>query len=183
MKQDVKWFLRFIPEFNGYSKYVKEPIEHMHTIAIDACLTGVGGVWGGKVYTAKLPEKWAKNEACHINHFEMVNILVAIRLWGEKWKHKHVKVYVDNASVFQVCNNGYTRDSFLASCIRNIWFHTSIWDISLEVAHIPGYHNKTADLLSRWQNNDTCNETLGKLVNDPVWCRVDESLFHIDENI
>ena len=127
----------------------------MHTIAIDACLIGVGGVWGNQVCTAKLSNDWASDRAHHINHFEMV----ATRLWGEKWQHKHVKVYVDNASVVQVYNNGYTHDSFLVSCIRNIWLYTPIWDISLQVQHIAGYHIRDlGDLLSRWQNHQTCND-------------------------
>ena len=183
IKQDVKWLIHFIPQFNGYSKYVKAPIKFMHTTAIDACLTGVGGVWGNEIYTAQLPREWVGNNNYNINHFEMVNILVAIRLWGEQWSHQHVRLYVDNASVVQVCNSGYTRDSFLAQCIRNIWLHTSVWDICLEVHHIPGYRNKTADLLSRWQNNHSCNHSLNELISNPVWCNVQPSLFQLNEQI
>ena len=183
IQQDIQWLLKFIPQFNGYSQYVKLPVQYMHTIAIDACLTGVGGVWGNLVYTAQLPEEWVGNSNYNINHFEMVNLVVAIRLWGKHWQHQNVKIYIDNASVVQVCNTGYTREKFLGACIMNIWLHTSIWDINLDVNHIAGYKNKTADILSRWQHNDNNVIKLHGLVNNPSWCDVSTELFHIDSEI
>ena len=78
IKQDIQWFLKFTPLFDGYTQYVKTPVQHVHTIAIDACLKGVGGVWGSAVYTAPLPDSWIDNKNFNINHFEMINILVAI---------------------------------------------------------------------------------------------------------
>ena len=183
IKRDVNWFIHFIPKFNGFSKYVKESIPFMHTIAIDACLEGVGGVWGNQVYTAKLPQEWINNKNFHINHFEMINILIAIRLWGTCWKNKLVKFFVDNTSVVQIFSSGYARDTFLATCIRNIWFYTSIWDIALEVQHIPGYKNRTADLLSRWNNSQNNCDKLNSLVSEPVWCEVQASWFHLNETI
>ena len=43
MKRDLKWFMTFLPQFNGTATYKHPIIEQSQTLAIDACLTGVGG--------------------------------------------------------------------------------------------------------------------------------------------
>ena len=43
MKRDLKWFMTFLPRFNGTATYKHPIIEQSQTLAIDACLTGVGG--------------------------------------------------------------------------------------------------------------------------------------------
>ena len=43
-----------------------------------------------------------------------------------------------------------TEHVFLATCVRNVWLITSIFNIQLQVSHIPGNYNCIADLLSRW---------------------------------
>ena len=42
MRRDLAWLLRFLPLFNGTTKYVHEVIEEMETLHIDACLQSVG---------------------------------------------------------------------------------------------------------------------------------------------
>ena len=54
IKQDIQWFIRFLPQFNGSAILVKTPIQQPHTLHIDASLTGLGGVWGNRVYTTPI---------------------------------------------------------------------------------------------------------------------------------
>ena len=84
MRRDLAWLLKFLPLFNGTTKYVHEIIEEMETLHIDACLQSVGGVWKQYVYSGKLPHIFHGNEFS-ITHCEMINILVAIRTWGKYW--------------------------------------------------------------------------------------------------
>ena len=56
IKKDISWFLNFLPRFNGTTTYVHTNPFRSHTIAIDACLKAVGGVWDNKVYTAPIPK-------------------------------------------------------------------------------------------------------------------------------
>ena len=97
----------------------------------------------------KLPNQYMNREKFHITHYEMLNVLICIRLWGQQWKHKTVTLFVDNEAVVTICNTVYTKDKFPAQCIRNVWLFVSEFDIQLNVRHIPGYKNKTGDLLSR----------------------------------
>ena len=67
-------------------------------------------------------------------------------------------------------NSGKTKDMFLATCIRNIWLLATVYDIELEVAHIPGAKNKVADLSSRLHADNNINhELLQKLQQEYIW--------------
>ena len=153
-----------------------------HTIAIDASLERVGGVWANEVYSIALPAK-LKAGRHSITHFEMINILVARKLWGQRWQHKHINLYVDNQAVVTICNTGYTRDTELATYLRNIWLITSIWDIHVTVHHIPGYKNKVADCLSRWQGTEQCSLKLSSLVPQAQWCDLSQDVFEVNYDI
>ena len=179
--RDVKWFLEFIPKFNGSATYVHEPPFKAHTIEIDASLHRVGGVWGNQVYTVKIPD-FVKCDAS-ITHFEMINILVALQVWKQAWTHKYIEFYVDNQAVVSICNTGYTRDSILATYMRNIWLLTSVYDIRIAVKHIAGKKNNIADLLSRWEDNSPSHiSKLSQLVQYK-WQKVSDEFFKVNVNI
>ena len=53
----------------------------------------------------------------HINHLEMFNIVLALRLWGKFWAIASVCIRCDNLAVVQVVQNSKTKDSILAACV------------------------------------------------------------------
>ena len=77
-KQDLLWFLKFLPAYNGVSILNKKCIDNSHTLHIDASLTGLGGVWANKVYST--PTYSIPNFVMKIVHWEMFNILLALRV-------------------------------------------------------------------------------------------------------
>ena len=89
----------------------------------------------------------------------------------------------DNAAVVSVLNNNNTRDVILATMLRNIWLQTSIYDFQLEVVHIQGCKNTTADLLSRWHKLCNAEQKLKCLVDSPVWWQVAKEMLILDYNI
>ena len=60
-----------------------------------------------------------------IVHLEMLNILVAIRTWGEAWAGTTVRIHCDNQAVVSVLNTGRTRDIILAAISCNILMETA----------------------------------------------------------
>ena len=113
----------------------------------------------------------------------MINILVALRVWKNSWKSRHIKFFVDNEAVVKIMSSGYTKDSYLAAIARNIWLVCSVYDITISVFHIAGYKNVTADLLSRWQNSENDVEKLNHLVSQPSWCQVIDEDFVLNMEI
>ena len=98
--KDLTWFIEFIPEFNGTATYVHKDPPFAETIAIDASLKKLGGVWGNAVYSVDIPSHIKQNS--NIVHFEMVNIIIALQVWKNHWQHKHVHFRVDNEAVVTI---------------------------------------------------------------------------------
>ena len=135
-------------------------------VELDACLVGVGGRWQDFVYHLKLVHHY-KNLS--IVHFEMINILVALRIFVRLWHRRHVLIKCDNDTVVQVLQTGKIRDPFLATVARNIWFESAIGDVSLSHVHIRGKDNKVADTLSRWVGSQEQMACLLSEIKKPIW--------------
>ena len=75
-KRDLRWFDKFLSKYNGISMYDHKRVEA--TLELDAGLTGFGGCCGNLVY--HLPIQRGYNNWT-IVHLEMVNILIAVRLF------------------------------------------------------------------------------------------------------
>ena len=112
-------------------------MEYNETLCIDASLTGIGGVWKNRVYASPILDI----PDLKIVHLEMINILIAIRIWANHWQYKTVTFSCDNMAVVQVVHSGKTKDPMLAACIRNIWLEASIHDITIKIEHIKGKNN------------------------------------------
>ena len=96
--QDLNWLLTFLPRLNGFTCFQKTVIPEDHTLNVDASLTDFGGVWSNRVYVSPIVQL----TQLKIVHLEMLNILVALRIWKEFWRHSTVKIFCDNKAVVQV---------------------------------------------------------------------------------
>ena len=115
------------------------------TIHMDACLSGMGGIRSNRVYSC--PAVTIPGINLHINHLEMFNIVLVLRLWGQFWSNASVSIRSDNLAVVQIVQNLRTNNSILAACVCNIWFMCTVWNIDLKIEHIKGTLNVKADLL------------------------------------
>ena len=176
--QDIDWFLTFLPHFSGSTKIFKTPIVHAHSLHIDACTTGVGGIWNERVYAA--PLLTFTDFQPGIVHLEMLNILLALRIWAKFWTSSLVIFYCDNMAVVHVIESGKTRDKFLNACIRNIWLITATHDIELHMRHIEGKRNTMADALSRiYSKSPICNNIMSFLKESCTWELVPVHYFNL----
>ena len=177
-QKDVRWFKNFLVQFNGTSLYVKDKVDA--NIHLDACLTGVGAIFQNEIYQAKIPEKF---KHCHIAALEMLNILVALRIWAKKWSGLAIKIFCDNEAVVSVLSTGKTRDPDLATISRNIYMLCAKFDILIIPQHVEGKSNIIADLLSRWCGSKNDLEKLKSLIRNPIWVNVSQEQFDLDLEI
>ena len=105
----------------------------------------------------------------------MVNIVVALKVWGPMWRDARIQIHCDNLAVVQLLTSGGTRDPILSTCVRNIWLLSALYNITVQFSHIAGVHNTVADLLSRWTNSRQDFKALNAHIPNPVWMNV-----HID---
>ena len=131
-------------QFNGIVYYDVKPVQaELH---LDACFTGFGGIFLNQCYALPIPKNLNNYS---IVHLEMLNIVVALKIWATQWSCKKLQIKCDNMAVIDVLTSGRTKDSVLALCARNIWLIAAIFNISIHIEHIPGKNNVVADILSR----------------------------------
>ena len=80
----------------------------------------------------------------------LLNLFLAIRLWGPQWKNKRILLKCDNMAVVDVLNTGRSRDGHLCAIACNILMACANMDIEAKFVHIPGKNNVVA------KNNELC---------------------------
>ena len=166
---DLAWFLAFLPSYNGMSFLTHYPLEAASlSVALDTCLTSVGRLCGAEVYHAGVP-RWFQYKSRHITHLEIINIVIACKLWKCHWEHQQVTVYCDNLACMQVLQLGRGCDPFLLQCAREIWLLSAWHDFTSVPHHHTGRENVLADCLSHWH--------LGEVDRLRFWQKADHQSF------
>ena len=176
--KDLNWFNTFLCSYNGITFYDNKPVQAI--IALDASLTGLGAVFHNMVYALPLPSGHLNY---NITQLEMLNIMVALKIWGQAWQNMRIEIKCDNLAVVQVLQDGNARDSLLPTIARNIWMLTSLFNIHFSISHIPGKDNAIADLLSRWWVTENRSQKLEKLLPAYQWVPTHIDLVQLNHGI
>ena len=108
--KDLNWFYTFLRQFIGVVYYDIRPVQgELH---LDVSLTGTGGIFDNQCYALSIPKNF-KNYT--IVHLEMVNILVALKVWAYQWKDKKIRVKCDNMAVVEVLTSCKAKDGILGT--------------------------------------------------------------------
>ena len=134
--------------FIGRKIMGKKLVPYQHQVELDACLTGCGAVAGDQFYAAQFPEHVLR-EQHPIAHLELLNIVVAIKVWQRRWTGWTVQIYCDNLNSVCLLQTGKSRDRFMRGCAREVFLWTAAADIDIQVCHRPGIEMVWADALSR----------------------------------
>ena len=147
-QKDIRFFGTLLPVFNGMAIIEKPHLTPHLDLHLDACLSGCGGIMGDQFYSAQFPE-FIMQCGHHISRLELLNIVVAAKIWGPTWAGHKVHVFCDNLAACTVLINGITEDPFMAWCLREIFFEATVRDFTLLPTHMPGAELVQADALSR----------------------------------
>ena len=178
--RDIQWFRSFMHTFNGITKILGHS-EGCKNLYVDACLTGIGTFVDGQVYHCEIPHCYRLSLT--IVHFEMLNVMVALRLWGKLWANSSITVHCDNAAVVSVLNSGSSRNPFLAASARTLWLIKAKYNIKLIVKHIKGISNVYADVLSRWSHFKLSNNSVVQFLAACEWHDINIEWLQPDFNI
>ena len=147
-KRDLKFFQDLLPNFKGVKIIDKSDLPAQHSLELDACLSGCGAICGTKYYGREFPEFVISLEH-PIAHLELLNIVVAVKLWADSWGGHRVRIDCDNMNSVLALQTGRARDPFMQHCAREIYLYCARFDIDLLVSHAPGAAMQRADALSR----------------------------------
>ena len=159
-RKDIRWWQLFLPLYNGVSVIPTSPWSApVEVFATDACLSGCGGLSSTEYFHSPFPS-FVSSVCSAIHHPELLTVMVAVRLWGQRWHGRRIQLFCDNDAVVSVINTGRTRDIAVATCLREIWLQSAQGEFELLAVHLSSQANRTADHLSRWHISDCCRSTL-----------------------
>ena len=81
---------------------------------------------------------------------ELVPIVLSCAVWGPTFGHKTVIFQCNNTGVVAAIRKGSTKEELVMHLLRSLWFFVAHFDIAINIEHIAGAHNDTADQLSRF---------------------------------
>ena len=147
-KKDLKFFSDLIPDYNGVRIIRKLPVQCQEQLELDSCLTGCGAYTGEQWYAEEYPQEVLQVDHC-IAHLELLNVVVAIKVWGRQWSGTRVCVYCDNTNACIAIQTGRSRDPFMQRCARELFLLSARHDVEIWAFHRPGAQMQRADALSR----------------------------------
>ena len=147
-KKDVNFFADVLPEYNGIKMVVKGEVECQDSLELDACLSGCGA-YNGTEYNAERFPQWLRDEEHTIAHLELLNVVVALKVWCEQWRGHRVRIVTDNMNACLAMQTGRSRDGFVQNCVRELFVYCVKYDVELHAIHNPGRELVRADALLR----------------------------------
>ena len=149
-------------------------------IRIDGSPVGLGAIYENAGYAIPLQRGYSGFDNVHL---EMLNILIALRVWHTCWEGKRILIHCDNSAVVSVIHTGKTRDHVLAALARNIAMEAAKADIHINTIYILGKQNIIADSLSRWYSHDIYKQKISKLLSNPTWMHISPPMLEINWDI
>ena len=80
---------------------------------------------------------------------ELLPIVFACAIWGDRWRNTSVRVFCDNMGTMALVNSRYFKAAKIMHVLRCLFFIWANFDLYLEAVHLPGVHNQLADAISR----------------------------------
>ena len=150
-RADIRAWYQFISHFNGKCLFLQDRWISSEKICFytDAASTfGYAAIFGGKWFAGKWPENWKK---FHITVMEMYPITAAVETWVRHLRNHCILFFSDNQAVVDIISKLTSKDKNIMILVRRLIVCAMKFNFLFRAKHIPGVHNVTADLLSRFQ--------------------------------
>ena len=134
--EDLNWFNLFVDSFNRKMSFANWQGPSDGTVFVDASLMGLGAVCENKFYTVSLPPYIRRPN--RIVFYVMLNVLIALRVWGNLWCNQKVTIFCDNTAVVDVIEGNKTRDSELGLVLGEMLMLHPKMNAQLKVLHVMG---------------------------------------------
>ena len=182
MREDLAFFQQLMPKFNGITLMDKTLVPPDEQLELDSCLTGCGGLCGQYYYSCAYPSS-ILGAAHPIAHLEMLNVVVALRMWAPLWEGHKIQIYCDNMNTCIALQTGRSKDTFMQACVRSVFVLSVSHDIEILVCHRPGVSLMAADALSRLHTSDRFHAILEELgcLEGKTRLEVHEGMFVISD--
>ena len=139
-------------------------------LTTEACLTWIGSMMGTEFFRQEIPQD-LRGKGYNITHWELMVILVALKLWQSKFAGIRFTLACDNRSVVDIINAGSVKEKKLQSMMREFVYICATGEFEAVAEHILGSDNKISDILSRYHLGPKYVDKFNKMAQ-PEWTQV-----------
>ena len=145
-RADIDWWLTFMSMFNGVQMCKKFSVGNVH---VDASNTAAGIAYNGDWAYVNWKLDWPEVANFHINHKEVLSIIIAARKWGHLWSNASVTVLTDSECAKHIIKKGTTPNKTVMKYLRELFWLSALYNFELVPVHIKGHDNILPDTISR----------------------------------
>ena len=154
-KKDVEWWLCFLFTFNGVVYYNTGQTHHLH---VDACNKACGVFWAGDWKYSVFHKDLPLASRFHINYKEVCAAVEGVKKWAQYWCDSTVIVHTDSTVAKAIINKGRSKNPFINSLLRSMFWLCAKYNFSVRAIHIPGLINMIPDTVSRLHEPKMCQQ-------------------------
>jgi hypothetical protein len=150
-KDDISWWLDYLPSWNGISAFQDDAwcSDDYLELYTDSSDIGIGAVYGHQWFCESFTGLKASYIEMSITWRELYAIVKAISTWGNELANKRILMHCDNMAVVYIVNSGTSRDAHIMKLARALFYIMAQYNLEIRVVHIDGIHNTLSDALSR----------------------------------
>ena len=146
-RSDLLWWRVFAERWNGVSVATPLPGNPPTQLTTDASGTWGCGAWSNSAW---FQLKWDnRSQQFPIVVKELIPIIIAAAVWGERWRGQLVCCRCDNQAVVAALNARSCRESHIMHMLRCLYFIEAHFQCDLRAEYISSQDNSIADDLSR----------------------------------
>nr|XP_006819860.1 PREDICTED: uncharacterized protein LOC102805774 [Saccoglossus kowalevskii] len=144
---DINWWLKYLAYFNGTHKFIDpRPITDVH---MDASTEASGIFYRGDWQYTQWGLDWPEASTLHINHKEVLSVVLASRRWAPRWRNCTVLIHTDSMVALANINKGTSRHRLVMGVLRELFWLSVCYNFNISAIHVPGKLNHIPDAISR----------------------------------
>lgn len=150
-KKDIQWWQLFLPRWNGVSLMPSPTVSTQATLQLytDACLTGLGAVFGSAWWALSIPVDLPTLLGRPIAYLELFAVVTAIATFAPRLKGQTILLHCDNTVTVSAITSGTCRCPEIMCLVRALFYYCAQHNILVKCHYITSKVNSAADALSR----------------------------------
>ena len=146
VRQDIEWWIQFLPVFNSKEFRNNASAVFLHT---DSSSEGAGMLtdtdWSYVNWKRDMPQM--QNQ--HINVKETMAVIIAAYRWAPQWQGRQVIVCTDNMTTKAAISKGISRHPIIMPHLRVLFWLSNVYNFTFTSVHNPGIYHTWPDAVSR----------------------------------
>ena len=109
----------------------------MVNVQTDACYGVAGAPFNGDWRYLNFPMGSRILADMHINHKEVLAVVMAAENWSSLWANKHIIIHSDNQTAVTIINKGMTKNPIVMHYLRRLFWYFAIFNFRITAKYIP----------------------------------------------